>query len=101
MAATDRGSYSAATPCGGQIAALLTAASFRPELARHHGLTPAVPASDFKGLVQHCSVVDFSVFFDKGFVLSLNFIRMLLPGLPSGGRKRGSFSGAVATGGPP
>ena len=70
---------------GGQIAALLTAASFRPELARHHGLTPAVPASDFKGLVQHCSVVDFSVFFEKGFVLSLNFIRMLLPGLHPGG----------------
>ena len=72
---------------GGQIAALLTAASFRPELARHHGLTPAVPASDFKGLVQHCSVVDFSVFFEKGFVLSLNFIRMLLPGLHSGGQE--------------
>ncbi|MEO3931816.1 alpha/beta hydrolase [Micrococcaceae bacterium Sec7.4] len=75
---------------GGQIAALLTAASFRPELARHHGLTPAVPASDFKGLVQHCSVVDFSVFFDKGFVLSLNFIRMLLPSFRSGGRHAGS-----------
>ncbi|KQN89632.1 esterase [Arthrobacter sp. Leaf69] len=69
---------------GGQIAALVTAASFRPELAQHHGLTPAVPASDFKGLVQHCSVVDFSVFFDKGFVLSLNFIRMLLPGRRTG-----------------
>lgn len=78
---------------GGQIAALLTAASFRPELARHHGLTPAVPASDFKGLVQHCSVVDFSVFFEKGFVLSLNFIRMLLPGLRSGGRNRGIGGG--------
>ena len=78
---------------GGQIAALLTAASFRPELARHHGLTPAVPASDFKGLVQHCSVVDFSVFFDKGFVLSLNFIRMLLPGLRSGTRNRGIGGG--------
>ena len=37
------------------------------------------PPADIKGLVQHCSVVDFSVFFDKGFVLSLNFIRMLLP----------------------
>ncbi len=74
---------------GGQIAALLTAASFRPELARHHGLTPSLPASDVKGLVQHCSVVDFSVFFDKGFVLSLNFIRMLLPGLHSGARNRG------------
>ena len=78
---------------GGQIAALLTAASFQPELARHHGLTPAVPASDFKGLVQHCSVVDFSVFFEKGFVLSLNFIRMLLPGLHPGGRKGGIRGG--------
>jgi acetyl esterase/lipase len=29
--------------------------------------------------VQHCSVADFSVFFDPGFVLSLNFIRMLIP----------------------
>ena len=29
--------------------------------------------------MQHCSIVDFSVFFDKGFVMSLNFIRMLLP----------------------
>ena len=27
----------------------------------------------------HCSVVDFSVFFEKGFVLSLNFLKMLLP----------------------
>ncbi|HSO89798.1 MAG TPA: alpha/beta hydrolase [Arthrobacter sp.] len=92
---------------GGQIAALLTAASFRPELARHHGLTPAVPASDFKGLVQHCSVVDFSVFFEKGFVLSLNFIRMLLPGLRSGGRNhgiggglRGSFGSRFTGSGP-
>ena len=92
---------------GGQIAALLTAASFRPELARHHGLTPAVPASDFKGLVQHCSVVDFSVFFEKGFVLSLNFIRMLLPGLRSGGRNsgigggmRGGFGSRFAGSGP-
>ena len=88
---------------GGQIAALLTAASFRPELARHHGITPAIPASDFKGLVQHCSVVDFSVFFEKGFVLSLNFIRMLLPGLHPGARTRGgglrrAFGGVGGTG---
>lgn len=73
---------------GGQIAALLTAASFQPDLARHHGFTPAMPASDVKGLVQHCSVVDFSVFFEKGFVMSLNFIRMLLPGLGYGRRSR-------------
>ncbi|WP_235496774.1 alpha/beta hydrolase [Leifsonia sp. Root4] len=64
---------------GGQISALMTAASFQPELAEHHGLVPAVPAAQLKGLVQHCSIVDFSVFFDKGFVMSLNFIRMLLP----------------------
>ena len=86
---------------GGQIAALLTAASFHPELARHHGLTPAVPASDFKGLVQHCSVVDFSVFFEKGFVLSLNFIRMLLPGLHPGARtggRTGSLVGVLRRG---
>lgn len=82
---------------GGQIAALLTAASFHPELAQHHGLTPAVPAADFKGLVQHCSVVDFSVFFEKGFVLSLNFIRMLLPGLHPGrtGGRAGSIAGGL------
>ena len=70
---------------GGQISALMTAASFQPELAEHHGLVPAVPAAQLKGLVQHCSIVDFSVFFDKGFVMSLNFIRMLLPQSPSPG----------------
>ncbi|WP_224083982.1 MULTISPECIES: alpha/beta hydrolase [unclassified Arthrobacter] len=64
---------------GGQIAALLTAASLRSELAAHYALRPAVPAGHLKGLVQHCSAVDFSVFFDSGFVLSLNFVRMLLP----------------------
>jgi acetyl esterase len=80
---------------GGQIAALLTAASFHPELARHHGLTPVIPAADFKGLVQHCSVVDFSVFFEKGFVLSLNFIRMLLPGLHPGARSGGRAGSLV------
>ena len=69
---------------GGQIAALLTAATLRPELSAHYNLQPAVPAKDLKGLVQHCSVVDFSVFFDKGFVLSLNFIRILLPGRETG-----------------
>ena len=64
---------------GGQIAALLTAAGRRSELAAHYSLRPAVPAGHVKGLVQHCSVVDFSVFFEAGFVLSLNFVRMLLP----------------------
>lgn len=64
---------------GGQIAALLTATIFRPELAAHYSLRPALAGGQLKGLVQHCSVVDFSVFFESGFVLSLNFIRMLLP----------------------
>ncbi|PYI65241.1 alpha/beta hydrolase [Arthrobacter livingstonensis] len=64
---------------GGQISALTAAATFRPELAEHYALHPAMPIASLKGLVQHCSIVDFSVFFDKGFVLSLNFIRMLLP----------------------
>lgn len=72
---------------GGHIAALLVALSLRPELAAHHSVQPAVPGAHLKGLVQHCSAVDFSVFFESGFVLSLNFIRMLLPlGLP---RRRG------------
>ncbi|WP_461856431.1 alpha/beta hydrolase [Arthrobacter sp. C152] len=64
---------------GGQIAALLTAATLRPELAGHYALRPALAADHLKGLVQHCSAVDFSVFFERGFVLSLNFVRMLLP----------------------
>ncbi|MFP5312247.1 MAG: alpha/beta hydrolase [Actinomycetes bacterium] len=64
---------------GGQLAALLAAAWRHPVLAAHYSLKPAVPAGHVKGLVQHCSVVDFSVFFESGFVLSLNFVRMLLP----------------------
>jgi len=64
---------------GGQIAALMAAATFQPELARHHAIKPAVDVGHVRGLVQHCSIVDFSVFFDRGFVMSLNFIRMLLP----------------------
>ncbi|WP_233279227.1 alpha/beta hydrolase [Microterricola pindariensis] len=64
---------------GGQIAALMTAATFQPELAEHYSLDPALRLPQLRGLVQHCSIVDFSVFFDKGFVMSLNFIRMLLP----------------------
>lgn len=64
---------------GGQIAALLTASTFHTDLAEHYGLEPAAPAASLRGLVQHCSVVDFSVFFERGFVLSLAFVRMLLP----------------------
>ncbi|CAN5317132.1 alpha/beta hydrolase [soil metagenome] len=65
---------------GGQISALLAAAMSRPELAAHYSITPAVPASSIRGVVQHCSVSDFSVVFEKGFVLGLGFVRMLLPG---------------------
>ncbi len=65
---------------GGQISALLAAAMSRPELAEHYSLAPAVPARSIRGLVQHCSVSDFSVIFEKGFVLGLGFVRMLLPG---------------------
>jgi acetyl esterase/lipase len=64
---------------GGQIAALLAASSFQPELAEHYGIRPSTPKGRLKGVVQHCSVVDFSVLFDKGFILSLNFVQMLLP----------------------
>ena len=65
---------------GGQIAALLAAAMGRPELAEHYSIAPAVPAPSIRGLVQHCSVSDFSVIFEKGFILGLGFVRMLLPG---------------------
>jgi acetyl esterase/lipase len=65
---------------GGQIAALLAAAGSKPELAAHYELTPGFPASAIRGVVQHCSAVDFSVIFEKGFILGLGFVRMLLPG---------------------
>ncbi|CAN5186928.1 alpha/beta hydrolase [soil metagenome] len=65
---------------GGQIAALLAAAIARPELAAHYSMAPTAPAGSIRGVVQHCSVSDFSVIFEKGFVLGLGFVRMLLPG---------------------
>lgn len=74
---------------GGQVSALMAAASFRPELARHYEMDPAMALSQLRGLVQHCSIVDFSVFFDKGFVMSLNFIRMLLPRGETSGDSQG------------
>ncbi len=64
---------------GGQISALMAATTFQPDLARHYSLNTALQKGQLRGLVQHCSIVDFSVFFDRGFVMSLNFIRMLLP----------------------
>ncbi|MCU1443114.1 MAG: esterase [Cryobacterium sp.] len=65
---------------GGHIAALLTASTYHPELAAHYGITPGVAKASLRGLVQHCSIADFSVMFERNFVLSMNFLRMLLPG---------------------
>jgi acetyl esterase len=62
---------------GGQIAALLASATRDEELAEHYGIRPM---ADIRGVVQHCSAVDFSVILERGFIMSLNFIRMLLPG---------------------
>lgn len=64
---------------GGQIAALYAAAVVDPRLAEHHSVRLRLPAERLKGLVQHCSAVDFSVNFQRGFVLGQGFIRMLLP----------------------
>jgi acetyl esterase len=65
---------------GGQLSALVAAASTRPDLAEHYGLDPALDPGSVRGVVQHCSISDFSVVFEKGFVLGLGFVRMLLPG---------------------
>jgi acetyl esterase len=64
---------------GGQIAALLAASASNDELADHYGLSAAL-AERVVGVVQHCSAVDFSVILERGFILSLSFVRMLLPG---------------------
>jgi acetyl esterase/lipase len=69
---------------GGQIAALLAATTSNAELAAHYGISPAIPARSLRGLVQHCSAVDFSVVFERGFIMSLQFVRMLLPERASG-----------------
>lgn len=62
---------------GGQIAALLAAAPLHPELAAHYGIEVEVPVL---GVVQHCSANDFSVLFERGFILGMGFVKMLLPG---------------------
>jgi acetyl esterase/lipase len=69
---------------GGQLAALLAALPNQPELAAHYAIEPAAPAASIRGVVQHCSVVDFSVVFERGFILGLGFVRMLLPGRGKG-----------------
>jgi acetyl esterase len=63
---------------GGQISALLAASANDADLAGHFGLAPSRDAR-VVGVVQHCSAVDFSVILERGFVLSLEFVRMLLP----------------------
>jgi acetyl esterase len=64
---------------GGHIAALLTAAANNEALAAHYNLDLQIEPGHLRGLVQHCSIADISVMFERGFVLSLNFLRMLLP----------------------
>jgi acetyl esterase len=64
---------------GGQIAALLAATSGQSRLAEHYLIEPALPGAAIRGVVQHCSAVDFSVMFERGFLLGLGFVRMLLP----------------------
>jgi acetyl esterase/lipase len=65
---------------GGQLSALLAAATSDRELAEHYGIVPAAPAAAIRGVVQHCSAVDLSVVFERGFILSQGFVRMLVPG---------------------
>ncbi len=62
---------------GGQLAALLAATTVQPQLADHYAIRPAL--ARIRGVVQHCGALDFSVMFERGFILSTNFIRMLLP----------------------
>jgi acetyl esterase len=64
---------------GGHIAALLTAAANDEALADHYGIDLEIEPDHLRGLIQHCSIADVSVMFERGFVLSLNFLRMLLP----------------------
>lgn len=65
---------------GGQISALLAASTSKPELAAHYDFVPSLGARAIRGIVQHCSAVDFSVIFEKGFIMGLGFVKMLLPG---------------------
>ena len=64
---------------GGQITALYSAMLHNRELAQHYSITPAIEPGSVVGLVQHCSVSDFSVMFEDSFILGLGFVRILLP----------------------
>lgn len=69
---------------GGQLSALYAAAVCDARLATHYGLHPVLERAALRGIVQHCSAVDFSVVFERGFILGLGFVRMLLPGRGKG-----------------
>jgi acetyl esterase len=75
---------------GGQITALYSAMLGSPELAMHYSIVPSLPRESLRGLVQHCSVSDFSVVFEEGFVLGLGFVRILLPHRGRGRSLRGA-----------
>ncbi len=64
---------------GGQITALYAGLLHNRELAQHYSIAPALRPESVVGLVQHCSVSDFSVMFDRSFILGLGFVRILLP----------------------
>lgn len=64
---------------GGQIAAMYSSLVVDHRVSGHYSLLPSLERSSLRGLVQHCSAVDFSVIFERGFILSRGFIRMLLP----------------------
>lgn len=72
---------------GGHIAALVAAMPSQPLLASHYGLDGHAPAG-IVGTVQHCSALDFSVVFERGFIMGLGFVRMLLPGRVRRGQLR-------------
>lgn len=69
---------------GGQLSALVAALAGSPELAAHYAIDSAPRSSSIRGVVQHCSAVDFSVMFERGFILGMGFVRMLLPGRGKG-----------------
>jgi acetyl esterase len=64
---------------GGQITALYSAMLSSAELATHYSIVPSLPRASLRGLVQHCSVSDFSVMFERGSILGLGFVKILLP----------------------
>ncbi|WP_253259812.1 alpha/beta hydrolase [Subtercola boreus] len=64
---------------GGHIAALFTATSDSPELRAHFGMARGHAAPRVRGLVLHCSAVDFSMFFARAPILGRGFVRLLHP----------------------